>query len=49
MIYYIKCCEWQKDLRSTHESGGYQWARVNYNGQVGFVQIDTDGYNQLEF
>ena len=27
----------------------YQWARVNYNGQVGFVQIDTVGFNQLEF
>ena len=36
-------------ISSTHESGGYQWARVNYNGQVGFVQIDTVGFNQLEF
>lgn len=36
-------------ISSTHESDGYQWARVDYNGQVGFVQIDTVGYNQLEF
>lgn len=36
-------------ISSTHENGGYQWARVDYNGQVGFVQIDTVGFNQLEF
>ncbi len=36
-------------ISSSPESDEYQWARVNYNGQVGFVQIDTVGYNQLEF
>lgn len=36
-------------ISSTHEAGGYQWARVDYNGQVGFVEIDTVGFNQLEF
>ena len=36
-------------IRTTHESDGYQCARVSYNGQTGFVQIDPVGFNQLEF